>query len=96
MIVAMTGGVRIEQDFTGDPERQLARLCEFVGEPFSPGALTGLVGSQRISTGDPLLFGAVVRSRADWRQDVPADAAARIERECGAALSALGYERYTS
>jgi hypothetical protein len=81
--------------FTSDPAAELARICDFIGEPFEEELLVDREPDTKRVTDDPYLFQAITARTKDWRDYLTPVQAAKIEDELGEAMQLLGYTRYT-
>lgn len=84
------------EDLLGDPEEELQRLCEFVGERYEPAMLeTSRTASAISSRGEP--WKAAVSESLDrgrvylWRHELPADVLAAASACCCSGIREFGY-----
>jgi hypothetical protein len=78
------------------PGAELRAACEFVGEPYDPGLLSGLdVEEARVAhwEGSSLLYSAITTTTKNWRDYLSEADARRVEELLGPELARFGYAR---
>jgi hypothetical protein len=83
------------EDLTADPERALAALCDFIGEPFDRESLLGAVASQRDAGGSPDNRGRIAANPKRWSDWLAEVEAVALEDALADVMPRLGYARYT-
>ncbi len=84
------------EDLVADPERELTKLCEFVGLGYTP-AMLAYENVSRIPLTDKMRTSGVIRppggSRRDWRTQMTPRQLSVVEAVAGDQLEAFGYAR---
>jgi hypothetical protein len=85
------------EDLVGDPERELRRICSFLGEPFAPSMLAFHQASQAYHIDQRnarnLRLPIISHNSDKWRTGMTAREVRIFEALAGAALERYGYER---
>lgn len=88
------------EDLLAEPERELRRICEFLGEPFDPGMLTFYRDDTAYPTDrrnlDRLRQPVLSDNTQKWRTGLTPRELRIFEAVAGAALERYGYARGTS
>jgi hypothetical protein len=86
------------ESLVADPERESAKLCEFLGIPYDASMLRFHEGrtSSRPGLSTKAAWLPVTGGLRDWRTTMDADAVLRFEAAAGDLLEELGYPRATS
>jgi len=77
------------EDFTGDPDREFARICAFVGEPMAADALRGR--HDDYWSAEPLLYEDIKPSAQGREQFIPAEVAADVSARLAAPMRLFDY-----
>jgi hypothetical protein len=79
------------EDFTNDPRRTFATVCEFIGEPLFEAALVG--HRDRVTDIDPLAFEDIQPGGSGGPDLVGPEVAGDVQDHLARAMAALNYER---
>jgi hypothetical protein len=77
---------------TGEPERELRAICEFLGEPFDEVSLLGERQVARDDHGSPNPRARLVANYKRWSEFISAEDAGAIESRLTGPMARLGYE----
>jgi hypothetical protein len=78
--------------FTSDPESSFREICDWLCEPFEPGAVKEDAPQPGAWRGDPLLWAEIVPTTKRWEEFVTPEEADQIQRRLSSIMTAFGYE----
>lgn len=83
--------VRYEH-FTMEPQAEFRKICEFLGEPFEPGAVEEQNPQPNRWWGDPHLWAEIIPSTKRWTDYMSKSEANYIQHRLVSTMRTLGYE----
>ena len=84
------------EDFVRAPSDEFQRICQFLGEPYEPGALVESTPDLNRYAIDRHLFGKITVETKNWRDYLSLEEAAQIEKRLRSVMHTLHYDPYSA